>query len=746
MTTRGTLPASPLRRAGRTSSPPRRSTWTPPVSEAPPGPRRRTEPEFARSRPGAPKRGPRPSQRPATPPPRRIPGHRAAGPPTNRGRQALVRVVVFLTAVLGVNYVVWRWLASVNWDSWWIAVPLVLAETFSLVDSLLFGLGAWRLRERGTAPPPDPDATVDVLVTTYDEPLDLVMTTARAARRIRGSHRTWILDDGDRPELRALAEAEGISVVTRSSAWTSDVPRHAKAGNLNNALMVTEGEFLLILDADQVPEPEMLERTLGWFRDDDVALVQTPQWFVNTSDSDPLGSQAPLFYGPIQQSKDGWNAAFFCGSNAILRREALMQLGVSRYVSDVTVAVHRAVRSSRRILDRALAEHRDEPRAVRALEEVSAALDELRAGVADGEALADVTWAFQRRVDAVRRALSDEDIATLRADLAELAAMAGEPEALAADDGPVDAAIEALGHADWSPLGAVESVSMLVAAFDVGREDEAQAIMPLATISVTEDMATSMRLHGMGWRSVYHDEVLAKGLAPDDLATMLTQRLRWAQGTMQVLFRENPLRQRGLSWGQRLMYFSTMWSYLSGFAAVVYVAAPVLYLCFGVLPVTAFSVDFFARLVPFLLLNQLLFLVVAAGRPTWRGQQYSLALFPIWIRSVTTAFQNVYRGRPLDFAVTPKTRSEAHVRRWDLVRPQLVVMAALVVSLVVVGIRYAAGQAEGIAPLVNVAWVLFDLAVFSIVVRAVVYSGPPEQADGPTHQGSGTPGQGRETT
>ena len=95
--------------------------------------------------------------------------------------------------------------------------------------------------------------------------------------------------------------------------------------------------------------------------------------------------------------------------------------------------------------------------------------------------------------------------------------------------------------------------------------------------------------------------------------------------------------------------------------------------------------------------------------------------------------------------MTPKTRTEAHVRRWDLVRPQLFVMAALVVSLVVVGVRYAAGQAEGIAPLVNVAWVLFDLAVFSIVIRAVSYSGPPEQDDGTASQGPGAPGQGRET-
>jgi cellulose synthase (UDP-forming) len=644
---------------------------------------------------------------------------------TSKRRLALIRVVVVLTAVAGVNYVAWRWLDSINWSAWWIAVPLVAAETYSLIDSLLFALGVWRLKERGPAPEPARPMTVDVLVTTYNEPLELVMTTARAALDIRYPHATWILDDGDRPDLRALAEAEGIGVIVRSDAW-ADRPRHAKAGNLNNALMVTEGELLLILDADQVPEPDILDRTVGWFNDEGVALVQTPQWFVNVPDSDPLGSQAPLFYGPIQQSKDGWNSAFFCGSNAILRREALMQLGVSRYVSEIVIAVNRAIGSSRRILARARREFRDEPRVLAALGSVAAALDEVKAGMASGEALADVTYAFQRRIDAVRRELSDQDVADLRAELAELAEITGDPATLAEVD---EAALAALGDRSLSPLAAIGSISLLVGAFDVGRDEEAQAIMPLATISVTEDMATAMRLHGLGWRSVYHDEILAKGLAPEDLPTMLTQRLRWAQGTMQVMFRENPLVQRGLSWGQRLMYFSTMWSYLSGFAALVYVAAPVLYLSFGIMPVDAYSVDFFARLVPFLVVNQLLFLVVAKGRPTWRGQQYSLALFPVWIRSVTSAFANVYRGRPLGFAVTPKTRSEDRTLRWDLVRPQLIVMAALVASLVAVGIRYTTGLADGIGPLVNVAWVLFDLAIFSIIVRAVLHSGSqqPEQ-------------------
>src|SRR4029450_694555 len=117
--------------------------------------------------------------------------------------------------------------------------------------------------------------------------------------------------------------------------------------------------------------------------------------------------------------------------------------------------------------------------------------------------------------------------------------------------------------------------------------------MPLARISVTEDMATAMRLHALGWRSVYHHEILARGLAPEDLRSALQQRLRWAQGTVQVFLRENPLLVRGLTVGQRLMYLGTMGSYFSGFFSLVFLVAPMLYLFFGLLPVRAFSSEFF---------------------------------------------------------------------------------------------------------------------------------------------------------
>ena len=333
-----------------------------------------------------------------------------------------------------------------------------------------------------------------------------------------------------------------------------------------------------------------------------MALVQTPQYFTNVPADDPLGSQAPLFYGPIQQGKDGWNAAFFCGSNAILRREALMQLGLVGYVKETEKSIRRALAASRSAIKQG-----PEIRGRRTLPLVAEVLDEVEAATRKPRS----SW---------RPASPERDH------------LPGPPPRgrRRADPGPgrhrppcrqtskrsppwnwrtwatpafpwwPTTPSQRMSARDWSPLGALESVQAVLDALNVERNDEAQPVMPLATISVTEDMATAMRMHAMGWESVYHHEILAYGLAPEDLKTMLTQRLRWAQGTIQVLLRENPLVQKGLKIGQRLMYFATMWTYLSGYAAIIYFAAPIIYLLLGILPVTSLSWDFFIRFIPFM--------------------------------------------------------------------------------------------------------------------------------------------------
>lgn len=636
-------------------------------------------------------------------------------------RQLTLRILVVATVVLGVNYILWRALFSLNFAALWIAIPLVIAEAYSLVDISLFGMTMWRSRPR-PAPPAAPDGlTVDVFVTTYNEPIEMVVATATAARDIRYPHQTWVLDDGNRDELRIAAERIGVGYLTRSEDWTGR-PRHAKAGNLSSALMVTGGEFLLILDADQVPQPVILDRTLGYFDDPLIAFVQTPQVFGNVSTGDPLGSQVPLFYGPIQQGKDGWNAAFFCGTNAIVRREALMRFGVMGYVAQVEQAVAKALSGADRVLAAARKSAVASDPAVRhALAQISTDIAATRATIAAGEPIGDATYALQRRIDAVSRELVAHDLQLVTADLEALGGMQYEGGADSAALPDVDGNIDLLAARDLSPLGAIESLRVMLRSIDVDRSDEAQPLMPLATNSVTEDMATSMELHSMGWRSAYHQETLAIGLAPEDLGSALRQRLRWAQGTMQVMFRQNPLVQRGLTIPQRVMYFSTMWSYLGGFAAIVYFAGPFIYLVFGILPVSTTALEFFLRFVPFMIMNQLLFGFAGRGVSTWRGQQYSLALFPIWIRGTTSALANVLFHRPLDFVVTPKTRQA--VNQWRFIRPQIVVGVILIIGLVIGATRLIMGMAEPIGTLVNIAWVLVDLAMLSVLVPAARYRG-----------------------
>jgi cellulose synthase (UDP-forming) len=640
--------------------------------------------------------------------------HRAGEDP----RLVLVRVVAVLTVVLGLNYVGWRWLFSLNWDAAWIAIPLVVAETYSLIDVSLFALTVWHARRRPAAPAAPEGLTVDVFVTTYNEPVELVVATVEAAKRIRYPHLTWVLDDGSRPELRQAAAEAGVGYLTRGDTWDNR-PRHAKAGNLNNAMMTTEGEFILILDADQVPEPEILDRTLGWFTDPQVALVQTPQEFRNVPARDPLGSDAPLFYGPIQQGKDGWNAAFFCGSNAILRREALMQLAIARYVTEVERNVHRALRQAHKVLTRALAaDDGQDPLMDAALAALEHAVRETRRAVDKGEPVGLATFRLQRAVEEISEQVVSMQLDDLATELADL----GDVEAAALAHSVSPDAVRRLAMEDASPLAAFAQVQSLIRSIDVDMPDEAQPLMPLATISVTEDMATAMRLHAAGWKSVYHHERLAVGLAPEDVRTMMRQRLRWAQGTIQVLLRENPLVQRGLTLAQRLMYLATMWSYLSGFATVVYFLAPALFLIFGILPVDAGAVEFLARFLPFLVVNRLLFLVASRGIPTRRGRQYSVALFPLWIRATRTAVANVLFRRPLAFAVTPKTRQQGGIP-WGLVVWQLVAAAVLIVASVIGVVRIAFGAAEPVGTLVNLVWVGVDLAALGVLVRAVRYRG-----------------------
>jgi cellulose synthase (UDP-forming) len=109
---------------------------------------------------------------------------------------------------------------------------------------------------------------------------------------------------------------------------------HAKAGNLNHALERSAGELVLCFDADFIPTRDFLERTVGFFRDPEVALVQTPQNFFNEDAvqrnlglEHALEDEQKLFFRTLQPGRDSFNAIVCHGTCWIARRRALEEIG-----------------------------------------------------------------------------------------------------------------------------------------------------------------------------------------------------------------------------------------------------------------------------------------------------------------------------------------------------------------------------------------------------------------------------------
>jgi cellulose synthase (UDP-forming) len=175
----------------------------------------------------------------------------------------------------------------------------------------------WPLRLNSTT------ATIDVFITVYGEPIDVIERTARAAVALHGEHNTWILDDGRSDDVRDLAAALGARYIRRLSS------NGAKAGNVNHALSVTSGEFFAIFDADFVPAPDFLLETVPFFIDEKVAFVQTPQAYGNNTTLIARGAafMQSLFYRFVQPGRNSFNAAFCVGTNVIFRRTAIENVG-----------------------------------------------------------------------------------------------------------------------------------------------------------------------------------------------------------------------------------------------------------------------------------------------------------------------------------------------------------------------------------------------------------------------------------
>jgi cellulose synthase (UDP-forming) len=263
-------------------------------------------------------------------------------------RSALTRLVIVLAVFFSLRYFYWRATETMNPVAKWFFYLFLAAELLNFLESLLFYVTTWRRKRRGR-PAPWPDRKVDVFILTYNEPVALVRETAVCAVNMRYPHKTYILDDGNREEMRALAEELGCNYLART------VRTHVKAGNLNHGLAHSDGEFIVTLDADHVPMPDLIEQLIGFFRDPHIGAVQTAQDFYNLDSYQHLTrwerhyawQQQELFFSIIQPGKDASNAAFYCGSPAMLRRQALEEIG-GFATGTITEDVHTGMRLQKR--------------------------------------------------------------------------------------------------------------------------------------------------------------------------------------------------------------------------------------------------------------------------------------------------------------------------------------------------------------------------------------------------------------
>lgn len=417
-----------------------------------------------------------------------------------RTRAALVA----LFAVAGAAYLVWRAAFTLSPDFPVYSALFLGAEVWVFASALVF----YRLMpppDPAPAPTPDPPGrwTIDVFVATCGEDLDLVRTTAVAARDLDGTHTTWICDDADRAEIRALAEEIGVGYLARGTRTDF------KAGNLNHALAHTGGDLVLFLDADHVPRRHLLTRLAGFFRDTRVAFVQIPQVYWNVDSfqhvevgrTGALWHESSIFHHRLQRGADRVGGPLFVGTGALMRRSALDEIG----------------------------------------------------GIATG--------------------------------------------------------------------------------------------------SVTEDVHTSMRLHAAGWRSVYVDEALGVLLAPETPYAFARQRLRWAQGAMQLLRRENPLLQRGLGAGQRVAYLATWMGFLAAWPNLLFYLAPALYLLLGLAPVSVPAAVGVPIIAAHIALDLLIYRALAAPEARFLfGERFRMTLLAIQMRATL----RLLRPDGLPFQVTPK--------------------------------------------------------------------------------------------
>jgi len=491
--------------------------------------------------------------------------------------------LVWLSVVTTLRYLYYRTFNTLNLDGWvnsTFSLLLYGAELYAILTLLLAYFQTVKLKHRTPISleriPPAQWPSVDVYIPTYNEDIEIVRKTALAALAIdypTRLKRVYVLDDGRkfperRDRLRQMCEDLGCTMLVR------DNNDHAKAGNINTAMRRTQGELILILDCDHIPSRDILKNTVGFFQDEKIFMVQTPHWFYNpdpfernllTQGRVPVGNE--LFYKVLQKGNDFWNAAFFCGSAAVIRKAHLLKIG------------------------------------------------------------------------------------------------------------------------------------------------------GIAVETVTEDCHTSLRLHSLGYKSVYYDKIMVAGLAPEKFSSYVGQQVRWARGMAQILRLENPLfnRKLKLSLPQRLCYLSATTHFFFGFPRLMYAIAPVLFLLFGVNSIRGLGVVTLAYALPHILLS------MNANYITYKGVRFSfwneIFEYAMAFQDGIVTFMALLNPKLGKFNVTDKGQIVTK-RSFDFgsAKPSVIVAVLIALALLAVPFWLILRPDESQAVIINAFWCLFNLLLLSAAI------------------------------
>ena len=230
----------------------------------------------------------------------------------------------------------------------------------------------------------------------------------------------------------------------------------------------------------------------------------------------------------------------------------------------------------------------------------------------------------------------------------------------------------------------------------------------MCEFNIAEDFLTSLFVHAKGWNSVYVPEVLAEGLAPEDFLSYYKQQYRWTRGSLEVIFKYNPLLMRGLSFGQRLQYLISASYYLSGAVILIDLLIPIVFLFTGLTAINTSTMALALVFLPYIFVNLYTLQKSSGNSYSFSAISFSLSSFYLQLRAVLAVLLN----QKTSFAVTPKNQQQGNFAY--LATPHFIYIGVAILGLIIALFR------EGVSAslLANLAWVVVNVAIFVPFIRA----------------------------